>query len=101
MTTVTDPSILPFNSVVSPGATVYGGFQYSFSNAKTPQDLAGPFVDYGGGGGLGLGVGGDTAVGAGSQGQLIAQTTVTVGGGAGALGHGLTSTLTYVDAICQ
>lgn len=63
------------------GAGGYGGVQVSVSNAQVPQDLAGPFFDFGAGGGSVLGVGGDLALGGGTKGQLVGQATLTGGGG--------------------
>jgi RHS repeat-associated protein len=100
VTTSSDPAALPFNALVSPGAGGYGGFQFSFSNAKTPQDLAGEGIDVGAGAGAGPGVGGDLSLGNGTQGQIVGQLTVTAGGGAGGYGHGLSPIITTVKPIC-
>ena len=100
VSTFSNASALPFNALVSPGAGGYGGFQYSFSNAKTPQDLAGSGINFGAGAGAGLGIGGDLSIGNGTQGQIVSQLTVTVGGGAGGYGHGLSPVVTVVTPIC-
>jgi hypothetical protein len=59
---------------VSPGAGGYGGFQYT--NAKTPQDAAGPGLNFGAGAGSGLGIGGDLSLGNGTYRQIVSQLTV-------------------------
>jgi RHS repeat-associated protein len=100
-TTVTAPVGLPFNSLVSAGAGGYGGFQFSFSNATTPQDLKATFISGGAGGGGGWGGGGDVALGSGTKGQFVYQATATVGGGAGGYGHGVSFTYTVLTPICN
>jgi RHS repeat-associated protein len=99
--TSSNPVAYPFNSVTSAGAGIYGGTLVGFSNAQTPQDLGGPFLNYGGGGGEGLAMGGDLAFGAGTQGQTVLQGTLTLGFGAGGFAHGLSPTTTSVLPICQ
>jgi hypothetical protein len=103
-TTFTPLSGLPFNALVSPGAGGYGGFQFSVSNAKTPQDLAAQFLNGGIGGGRGFGGGADLAIGTGTQGQFVYQFTTTIGGGAslpGIIGQGGSFTFTAVTPICS
>jgi RHS repeat-associated protein len=101
VTTVTDPSFMPFNAAVTPGAGGYAGFQYSFSNAQMPDDIGGSFLNGGIGGGAGLGLGVDGGIGSGTQGQPVWQVTVTAGFGAGGKGSALTPTLSFVTPICS
>jgi RHS repeat-associated protein len=98
--TITDVRNLPFNAAVTPGAGALAGNQFSFSNAQTPQDLAGPFVDIGGSFAAGLGAGGNYSVGAGTQGQVVHQFTFTAGFGLGGRGAAFTPTVSFVTPIC-
>jgi RHS repeat-associated protein len=100
VTTVVDPNNLPFNSAVTPGFGAVGGAQFSLSNAQTPEDLAGGFVDAGVSAGAGLGISADGAIGTGTQGQLVWQATVTPGFGLGGRGSALTPTTSIVTPIC-
>jgi hypothetical protein len=81
-----------FNSATTPG---YGGIQFSLSNAHNVNDLGGSSLDYGFGGGAGWGGGIDF-----STDLHTSQATVTLGGGFGGYGHGLTNITTSVTPIC-
>jgi hypothetical protein len=95
--TFTAEALFPIpNSAVTPGGSAYAGFQISFSNATTPKDLEGAFINYGLGGGDGLGGGLDYAIGRGG----IVQLTGTGGLAAGGSGQGLTKTISTVTPIC-
>ena len=98
--TVSNLAGYPFNTITAPGAGVFGGLQFSISNAQTPQDLAGPFMNVEGGFGDGLAIYGDGAFGFGTQGQTVYQGTYTVGLGAGGFAGGGSPTSTYVVPIC-
>ena len=78
----------------------YGGIQVGYSNASTPSDLAGKFLNYGYSGGRGFGAGFDAAAGTGTAGQSILQVTLTGPYAVGGRSHGLTSTFTEVTPIC-
>jgi hypothetical protein len=95
----------PNSLVYPPGVGGYGGYQFSVSNASTPQDLGDLFVNGGAGGGRGCGGGIDVAAGVGTQGQFVYQATGTIpfGGGApsGGIGFGGGFTYTELTPICK
>jgi hypothetical protein len=84
-----------FNSATTPGYGGYGGIQFSLSNAHNVNDLGGSALDYGFGGGSGWGGGIDFATD-----LQTSQATVTLGGGFGGYGHGLTNVTTSITPIC-
>jgi RHS repeat-associated protein len=84
-----------FNSATTPGYGGYGGIQFSLSNARNVNDLGGSALDYGFGGGSGWGGGIDFATD-----LQTSQATVTLGGGFGGYGHGLTNVTTSITPIC-
>ncbi len=84
-----------FNSATTPGYGGYGGIQFSLSNARNVNDLSGSALDYGFGGGSGWGGGIDF-----STDLQTSQATVTLGGGFGGYGHGLTNVTTSITPIC-
>jgi RHS repeat-associated protein len=91
---------LPFNAATTRGYGGYGGIMLTASTAKTPQDLTGGGVDFGGGGGGGWGGGFDVSLGQGAQGQPVWSFTGTAGGGLGGMGHGATTTNSSITPIC-
>ncbi|MGH9436537.1 MAG: RHS repeat-associated core domain-containing protein [Terriglobia bacterium] len=84
-----------FNSVTTPSYGGYGGIQFSISNAGNVNDLDGSALDYGFGGGRGWGGGLDL-----STDLQTSQATLTLGGGFGGYGHGLTNVTTSITPIC-
>jgi len=78
------------------GAGATGGIAISVSNARSPQDLAGPFGQLSGGAGRGWGVGGDVA-----WSNRTWQGTLTVGGGLGGFGAASTTQQTVVQPFCR
>lgn len=60
------------------------------------NDLGGSAIDYGFGGGVGWGGGLDL-----STDFQTSQATVTLGGGLGGYGHGLTNVTTSITPICR
>jgi hypothetical protein len=86
----------PLNAFLMSGVGAYGGLQGSISNAHDVSDLKGETIDYGYGGGDGWGGGVDFS----TDGQTW-QLNATLGAGYGEFGHGLTTTMTYIDPICN
>lgn len=103
METISNPKaiVFGFNAITSKGLGGYAGWQISLSDANTPQDLAGPAFNFGRGGGQGWGWGVDvSSLGSGTQGQVVNQLTVTLGGGLGGYSHGASPIVTTVTPMC-
>jgi RHS repeat-associated protein len=99
--TVSDATAYPFNAVATAGAGGMYGTQLTVSNAQTPQDIAGPFLDFSGMSGDVVAGGVDVSAGSGTQGQFVWQATGTLGVGVGGKGAAATPTLSAVTPICQ
>jgi hypothetical protein len=84
------------------GAGAIGGLQFSVSNARTPQDLAGPFGQVGAGAGYKLGGGADLAwvPDPNHPGQYTWQLTGTAGGGVGGFGAASGGSNTDIQPVC-
>lgn len=85
------------------GVGFVGGIQFSFSNAQSPQQLAGPSIDAGLAVADVLGAGLDSSVGSGGL-QTGLQNTLTLGGGlsyGGPFGGAFIFQNTSVQLVCH